>query len=116
MTVGKFILVVVFRDDERRTVHPCDSSCYNAATTALSSTTLTTIAGNGNSGLLQSNSIKLLAAYRENYSSCPRPSSYPDPGTILPSVVDEFDLSPDATEWATEWLNDTGTVALLLEP
>jgi len=66
MTVGKFILVVVFRDDEPPDRAPLDSSCYNAATTALSSTTLTTIAGNGNSGPPPINSIKLLAAYREN--------------------------------------------------
>jgi len=31
---------------------------------------------------------------------------------ILPSVVDEFGLGPDATEWAAEWLNDTGNTFL----
>ena len=28
---------------------------------------------------------------------------------ILPSVEDELDLGPDATEWAKEWLYDTCT-------
>lgn len=28
---------------------------------------------------------------------------------ILPSVQDEHDLSPDATEWAKKWLYDTCT-------
>src|SRR5260370_26314271 len=28
---------------------------------------------------------------------------------ILPSVKDELDLSPDATEWAKRWLYDTCT-------
>jgi hypothetical protein len=26
---------------------------------------------------------------------------------ILPSVTDELDLSPEATEWAAKWLGDT---------
>ncbi|GLB37804.1 hypothetical protein LshimejAT787_0408550 [Lyophyllum shimeji] len=29
---------------------------------------------------------------------------------ILPSVTDELELSPEATEWAKEWLEDTHTI------
>jgi len=29
--------------------------------------------------------------------------------TILPSVIDELELGPDAQEWAKEWLADTCT-------
>lgn len=28
---------------------------------------------------------------------------------ILPSVTDELELGPEATEWAKEWLEDTCT-------
>ncbi|KXN90970.1 hypothetical protein AN958_03037 [Leucoagaricus sp. SymC.cos] len=67
--------------------------------------------------LLQSNSARLLTAYRENIDHVLdlQTTLIRD---ILPSVVDEFDLSPDATEWATEWLNDTdygGALPLLTD-
>jgi retinaldehyde-binding protein 1 len=65
--------------------------------------------------LLQSNSIKLLTTYRENMHHVLdlQATLIRD---ILPSLVDELDLGPDATEWAMEWLKDTGTIVLLLEP
>jgi hypothetical protein len=31
---------------------------------------------------------------------------------ILPAVRDELNLSPEATEWAKEWLEDTCTFSL----
>lgn len=31
---------------------------------------------------------------------------------ILPSIQDELELSPEATEWAKEWLEDTCTSML----
>lgn len=34
---------------------------------------------------------------------------------ILPSVTDELELSPEATEWAREWLSDTCTCHSLSE-
>ncbi|PFH49760.1 hypothetical protein AMATHDRAFT_76020 [Amanita thiersii Skay4041] len=34
---------------------------------------------------------------------------------ILPSVRDELDLSPDATEWARDWLCDTSTLFRILK-
>ncbi|KAF5351795.1 hypothetical protein D9756_007633 [Leucocoprinus leucothites] len=59
--------------------------------------------------LLKTNSIRLLATYHENINNVLdlQVTLIRD---ILPSVVDEFDLNPDATEWATEWLNDTASI------
>ncbi|KAJ3564427.1 hypothetical protein NP233_g8305 [Leucocoprinus birnbaumii] len=59
--------------------------------------------------LLQTNSTRLLETYHENIDNVLdlQATLIRD---ILPSVVDEFELSPDATEWATEWLNDTASI------
>jgi len=90
---------------------PCDSSCRNAATTAVLSTTLTGTQRMEIRDLLWANSTGLLRIHRENINHVLdlQASLIRD---ILPSVVDEFGLGPDATEWATEWLNDTGTTFL----
>jgi len=61
--------------------------------------------------LLWANSTRLLRTHRENMNHVLdlQASLIRD---ILPSVVDEFGLGPDATEWAAEWLNDTGNTFL----
>lgn len=58
--------------------------------------------------LLRLNYERLLAAYRENVDLVHALQATLI-GDILPSVVDEFDLGPDAIEWAKNWLSDTGT-------
>ncbi|KAF9452764.1 hypothetical protein P691DRAFT_696412 [Macrolepiota fuliginosa MF-IS2] len=59
--------------------------------------------------LLKSNSKQLLKEYNENMDHVLdlQTTLIRD---ILPSVVDEFELGPDATEWAEEWLNDTASI------
>jgi hypothetical protein len=61
---------------------------------------------------LQANSKRLLLSYYENIDHVLdlQTTLIRD---ILPSVVDELELGPDATEWAVEWLKDTGTVSFL---
>lgn len=63
--------------------------------------------------LLKANSEQLLATYNEHIDQVLdlQATLIRD---ILPSVVDEFELGPEATEWAREWLNDTGIVPLVL--
>ncbi|KAF7783025.1 hypothetical protein Agabi119p4_2401 [Agaricus bisporus var. burnettii] len=58
---------------------------------------------------LQANSERLLLAYYENSDHVLdlQTTLIRD---ILPSVVDELELGPDATEWAAEWLQDTGSI------
>lgn len=62
---------------------------------------------------LQINSEKLLSTYYENIDHVLdlQATLIRD---ILPSVVDELELGPDATEWAAEWLNDTGIIPFLI--
>lgn len=59
--------------------------------------------------LLRLNYERLLAAYRENVDLV-HVLQTTLIGDILPSIVDEFELSPEATNWAKSWLNDTGTL------
>lgn len=57
---------------------------------------------------LRANCDKLLEAYHSNLEDVQKlqDTLIRD---ILPSVTDELNLTPDATEWAEEWLSDTGT-------
>lgn len=61
---------------------------------------------------LQANSERLLLAYYDNSDHVLdlQTTLIRD---ILPSVVDELELGPDATEWAAEWLQDTGIVCFV---
>jgi retinaldehyde-binding protein 1 len=56
---------------------------------------------------LRPNCDKLLEAYHTNLDDVQKlqETLIRD---ILPSVTDELNLTPDATEWAEEWLSDTG--------
>ena len=56
---------------------------------------------------LRANCDKLLEAYHTNLEDVQKlqETLIRD---ILPSVTDELSLTPDATEWAKEWLSDTG--------
>ena len=58
--------------------------------------------------LLQANCERLLAQYASNIRAVSALQDILITG-ILPSVVDELSLSPEATDWAREWLEDTGT-------
>jgi hypothetical protein len=59
------------------------------------------------SDLLQANYEKLLAEYTSNLQGV---LDLQDTlvNDVLPSVVDELSLGPEATEWCREWLEDTG--------
>lgn len=63
--------------------------------------------------LLQANCERLLAQYNSNIQSvlALQTTLIRD---ILPSVTDELGLSPEATEWAKEWLEDTGAYQCIL--
>jgi len=56
--------------------------------------------------LLQANCDRLLEQYHSNLEAVLslQATLIRD---ILPSVTDELELDPDATEWAKEWLKDT---------
>jgi len=56
--------------------------------------------------LLQANHERLLEQYTHNLEAVLtlQATLIRD---ILPSVEDELQLSPEATEWAKEWLQDT---------
>ncbi|KAJ2926744.1 hypothetical protein H1R20_g10343, partial [Candolleomyces eurysporus] len=58
---------------------------------------------------LRANCDKLLEAYHTNLEDVQKlqETLIRD---ILPSVTDELNLTPDATEWAKEWLSDTGSI------
>ncbi|KAF9010630.1 CRAL-TRIO domain-containing protein [Cyathus striatus] len=58
---------------------------------------------------LQHNCERLLVSYRENLEDILnlQATLIRD---ILPSVMDELELPPDATEWAKEWLRDTSSI------
>lgn len=58
--------------------------------------------------LLQANYEKLLEQYNRNLEGVLslQVTLIRD---ILPSIKDELELSPEATEWAKEWLEDTCT-------
>lgn len=57
---------------------------------------------------LRANRDKLLETYRTNLEET-RNLQATLIRDILPSVTGELNLSPDATEWAREWLSDTCT-------
>ncbi|KAF5380370.1 hypothetical protein D9615_004739 [Tricholomella constricta] len=59
--------------------------------------------------LLQANCERLLAQYNSNIQAVLALQSTLI-RDILPSVSDELELSPEATEWAKEWLEDTHTL------
>lgn len=61
---------------------------------------------------LQENCNKLLESYYANIQDVERLQETLI-NDILPSVRDELQLSPDATEWAKQWLLDTGMLHLL---
>jgi hypothetical protein len=61
---------------------------------------------------LQDNCNKLLESYHANLQDVERLQETLI-NDILPSVQDELQLSPDATEWAKQWLLDTGMPHLL---
>lgn len=58
--------------------------------------------------LLQANCERLLTQYHSNIQAvlALQTTLIRD---ILPSVTDELELSPEAMEWAKEWLEDTST-------
>ncbi|KAF6763121.1 hypothetical protein DFP72DRAFT_524255 [Ephemerocybe angulata] len=58
---------------------------------------------------LRANCDKLLEAYHTNLEDVQKlqETLIRD---ILPSVTDELNLAPDATEWAEEWLSDTASI------
>ena len=57
---------------------------------------------------LRANRDKLLETYRTNLEET-RNLQTTLIRDVLPSVTGELNLSPDATEWAREWLSDTCT-------
>ncbi|KAG6827344.1 hypothetical protein H0H92_012165 [Tricholoma furcatifolium] len=59
--------------------------------------------------LLQANCEKLLAQYNANLEAVVALQAILI-RDILPSVADELELSPEATEWAKAWLEDTHTL------
>ncbi|KAH6914400.1 CRAL-TRIO domain-containing protein [Coprinopsis sp. MPI-PUGE-AT-0042] len=63
-------------------------------------------------GHLQENCNRLLESYHSNLQDVERLQETLI-NDILPSVRDELQLTPDATEWAREWLLDTGMLHLL---
>ncbi|KNZ82196.1 hypothetical protein J132_06268 [Termitomyces sp. J132] len=58
--------------------------------------------------LLQANCERLLAQYNSNIQAIAALQTILI-RDILPSVADELELSPEATEWAKEWLEDRQT-------
>ena len=56
---------------------------------------------------LQENCNRLLESYQANIRDVQKLQETLL-NDILPSVTDELQLSPDATEWSREWLMDTG--------
>ena len=56
--------------------------------------------------LLEANCVRLLGQYHTHLQDV-RTLQETLICDILPSVVDEFELEPEAIEWAKEWLSDT---------
>ncbi|KAG6866403.1 hypothetical protein C0991_004688 [Blastosporella zonata] len=56
--------------------------------------------------LLRENCERLLAQYNSNIHDIAALQAILI-RDILPSVADELELSPEATDWAKEWLEDT---------